>query len=166
MEGPLDRHNCAVLDVNQDNIPDILCGLGAVSGTEFGYSEVYLTNATDGSLVKATRGHGLDKFPTMRNRFMKTLKGADGSDLVFLATKGTRRDDGLPNNHRMFRLVHPTNETFHFEEVLPRPWSRYTEASCLQIVDSTKMDSTMCCCATRNHVGWPLYKTLMAHGRL
>ena len=135
MEGPLDRHNCATLDVNQDGVPDVLCGLGAVSGTELGYNEVYVTNTTDGTLTKAPQGHGLDKFPTMRNRFMKTLKGADGSDLVFLATKGTVREDGLPNNHRMFRLTHPSNGTFRFREVLPRPWSHYTQVSCLQIVD-------------------------------
>lgn len=141
MEGPLDRHNCATLDVNNDNIPDVLCGLGAVSGTQFGFNEVYVTNATDGSLQKAPQGHGLDKYPTMRNRFMKTLKGADGSDLVFLATKGVRREDGLENNHRMFRLVHPSsnsttnNSTVYFEEVVPKPWARYTEASCVEVVD-------------------------------
>ena len=39
------------------------------------------------TLEKVEREHGLEKFPTMRNRLLVTLKGAnDGSSLVFLAT--------------------------------------------------------------------------------
>ena len=29
----IDRHDCAIMDVNQDNVPDVLCGIGADSGT-------------------------------------------------------------------------------------------------------------------------------------
>jgi hypothetical protein len=28
----IDRHDCEVMDVNQDNVPDVLCGVGADSG--------------------------------------------------------------------------------------------------------------------------------------
>ena len=28
----IDRHDCAVMDVNQDTVPDVLCGVGADSG--------------------------------------------------------------------------------------------------------------------------------------
>ena len=86
------------------------CGVGANKGTGLGFNEVYVTQTEDselgpkGSLVKTLLDHGLNKYPTMRNRFMETLKAADGSSMVFLATKGVKRADGEKNQHRMFRL--------------------------------------------------------------
>ena len=125
-----------------------------------GYNEVYLTQAFDnelgpkGSLVKVTEDHGLQKFPSMRNRMMETLQGADGSSLVLLATRGEPRADGQPNQHRMFRLL--TQQTdrplgFYFEHVRG-PWMRYTKVECLQIVDVNQDgldDIVMCNMYTR-----------------
>lgn len=142
IDGPrnLDRHDCTLVDANDDGLPDVVCGVGANSGRGNGFNELYLTQAEDsalgakGSLVKILEGHGLHLFPTMRNRFAASLKAADGSTLVILATRGQPRDDGEPNQHRMFRLQHQGPLGYFFEHV-PGPWIQYTKASCLHIVD-------------------------------
>lgn len=67
---------------------------------------------------------------------MRTLRGADDSQLVFLATQGSRREDREPNQHRMFRLVETVPESSsYFEEVRPAPWQRYSRARCVLVVD-------------------------------
>jgi len=111
----------------------------------FGYNEVYLTQP-EGSLVKVLQGHNLNKFPTMRNRLMAKLKGADGSSLILLATEGKPRADGEPNQHRMFRLEHKGPLGFWFRHV-PGPWVRHTYANCLQIVDINQdgLDDILMC---------------------
>jgi hypothetical protein len=40
------------MDVNKDNVTDIICGVGALKGQGYGYTELYLTSPEDGSLVK------------------------------------------------------------------------------------------------------------------
>lgn len=101
LNGPKDRHDCAALDMNNDGIKDIACGIGAFRGTGDGFNEVYLTNPLDGSVSEVLDPHGLQKYTTMRNRLMVTLKrDADGSTLVLLATRGKPRTDGLSNEHR------------------------------------------------------------------
>jgi len=99
-----DRHDCAMLDVNQDGVPDVLCGVGANKGqSNTNRNEVFLTEiAVDEdtgekktSLVQVTQLHGLEKYFTMRNRLMATLKDAQGNSMVLLGTLGTVRDDGL-----------------------------------------------------------------------
>ena len=117
------------------------CGVGANKGEGMGFNEVYVTQTEDnelgpkGSLVKITDGRGLHKYATMRNRYMKTLRAVDGSQLVFLATKGVPRTDGLENQHRMFRLKKTKHRFgFRFRHV-PGPWIKHTDASCLEIAD-------------------------------
>jgi len=100
LNAPKDRHDCVALDVNGDDVPDIVCGIGAVRGTGDGFNELYLTNPADGSVSEVLEPHGLQKYTTMRNRLMVTLKGADNSTMVLSATRGVPRDDGLPNQHR------------------------------------------------------------------
>jgi FG-GAP-like repeat len=112
-------------------------------GTGSGYNEVYLTTKTNG-IEKILKGHGLQKYPTMRGRFIEKLKGADGSDLVFLATRGAPRTDSEPNSHRMFRLIkrpprygNPYNQSWVFAEVrnIGMVWNVNTIASCLVVAD-------------------------------
>lgn len=91
----IDRHVCTTLDVDKDGFQDIICLIGADSGTGRGYNELYFTSE-DGSLQKVF-GHGLDKYPTMRNRRIALLKGDMGEEFVFMATKGVPRSDGNDN---------------------------------------------------------------------
>jgi len=148
----VDRHGCSLMDVNNDDVPDVLCGVGANRGTGFGYNEVYLTETGNstlhemGSLVKVLQGHGLHRFPTMRNRKMATLKGANGESLVFLTTDGNHRADGEPNQHRMFRLDDGGEHGFIFRHV-PGPWTQYSSAHCLEVVDVNQdgLDDLLIC---------------------
>lgn len=113
-----------------------VCGVGAIEGTGFGFNEVYVVQP-DGSLVKKLRKHGLNRWPTMRNRIMIKLTAADdGLPLIMLATLGTRRDDGQSNVHRMFKLI-PDDSRRHgfFFKPHKGPWTRYTEAQCAHKID-------------------------------
>ena len=101
-------------------------------GTGNGFNELYLTQA-DGSLVKVPEAAGLQKYPTMRTRFVKVLTSADGSKLVFIATLGVPREDGKPNQHRMFCLITVLDD-FYFEEV-DGPWIQHTVSGCLHVAD-------------------------------
>jgi hypothetical protein len=134
----LDRHDCVAVDINADGIPDIICGVGANNGQGLGYNEVYLTNPATGQVTKVLQGHGLHRWPTMRNRFVTTLSSATdpNTTLVFFAVKGVRRYDGRSNIHRMFQLIRTTKNShgFYFQHV-PGPWNRYTTATCLHTVD-------------------------------
>lgn len=138
----IDRHSCLALDVNYDGLLDIICLVGADKGTGRGFNEVYLTTKA-GNLVKVLEGHGLQKYPSMRSRLIVSLKGADGSQLVFIATKGIPRRDHKTNVHRMFRLtnstekspVHGYNQSFFFEEVKGTVWQRNSIVACLLKVD-------------------------------
>jgi len=130
----IDRHDCTTLDVNGDGFMDVVCGVGADAGRGEGFNELYLTDPSNGSLYKVLQGHGLHKYPSMRNRKTVTLKSADGASLVFMATQGARRDDLQPNNHRMFRLDQNSTHSFFFNEV-DGPWIRHTRAECLRVVD-------------------------------
>ena len=124
--------------------------------TGLGYNEVYITQTAEnqtsvppGSLVKALQDHGLQQFPSMRNRWMQTLVAADGASLVLLATRGEPRADGQPNEHRMFRLQVPAPNTthgFYFHHV-PGPWMQLTKVECLQIVDINQdgLDDILMC---------------------
>ncbi len=119
-------------------MPDILCGVGANKGTGHGYNEVYLTtnstnvtinpssNASTNAVKKVLKGHGLQKYTTMRNRLWTTLRGADGSNLLFMATKGVPRKDGEINNQKMFRhRVIRTKETSNPETAINSTHSFY-----------------------------------------
>lgn len=113
----IDRHDCVTMDVNHDGAEDIICGVGANKGTGYGYNELYLTQ-DDGTLKKIPSGHGLQEYNTMRNRLSTTLKGLDGVEYVFFATKGVARRDGRYNVHRMFQNVYESEEIMpYFKEV-------------------------------------------------
>ena len=74
-------------------------------GRGSGVNEVYLTQ-TDGSLTLILN-HGLENYPSMRSREIKVLKAANGDRLVFVSTYGGERDDGLPNDFRLYQRVVP-----------------------------------------------------------
>ena len=137
-ERNMDRHDCVVMDVNFDgHADDVVCGVGAEEGTGYGYNEVYITQQGTGVLVKALENHGLNRWPTMRNRKMITLTAADGLPLVLLATKGVRRADGASNVHRMFKLSPNSNKEhgFFFSPITievpsilrTRPWTKHAK---------------------------------------
>lgn len=111
----IDRHGCTSLDVNKDGILDLICVVGADKGGGNGYTELYLTQA-DGSLKKVLH-HGLQKYPTVRARFVNTLYNtADEGNIthVFISAFGTGRTDGEVNHHTMYRLI---DGEPYFEEV-------------------------------------------------
>jgi FG-GAP-like repeat len=147
----IDRHDCAVMDVNHDGKLDVICAVGADMGKGTGFTEVYLTvdNAfLVNKLQKVPRGHGLQKYPSTRSRLVERLRGADGSELIFIATRGEPRSDNLTNVHRMYRHVKSTLDasattanatahpnSFYFEDV-PGPWElMQTDATCLIVAD-------------------------------
>lgn len=109
---------------------------GAIEGTGYGFNEVYVSQP-NGTLVKKLRGHGLNRWPTMRNRVMIQLTAADdGLPLLLLGVRGKRREDGLTNVHRMFKLV-PDESRQHGFFFYPHngPWTRYTKANCAHKID-------------------------------
>jgi FG-GAP-like repeat len=127
-------------DRHIDRHDDIICGVGANKGSGIGYTELYLGTMEDGNsttnrVKKVAHGRGLQKHPTTRTRFVRALRSADGSDLIFIAARGATRVDGQENVHRMYRNVAPANASrsqhnFYYEEV-PGPWRRNSQASCL-----------------------------------
>lgn len=131
-DGPavIDRHDCGVLDVDNDGIVDLYCLVGANSGRGAGYNELYLTNP-DGSLRKV-RTHGLQKYNGMRGRYTSTISGKNGTQFIFIATKGVVRRDGKANEHRMFRKTGVAPDYF-VEEF--GDWIRHTNASFVKSVD-------------------------------
>jgi hypothetical protein len=119
----IDRHYCVTMDVNRDGRDDVLCNVGASKGKGEGFNELYITQP-DGSLLKiqvrmnlgrpgswprafaltdlssttSQSGHGLQKYPTMRNRRAVTLRDGSGAEsLVLFTTLGTPRSDGRPD---------------------------------------------------------------------
>jgi hypothetical protein len=62
----IDRHGCTPLDVNDDGVPDIICGVGANKGTGHSYNEVYVTAYQGGNITKVYDGAGLQKYTTVR----------------------------------------------------------------------------------------------------
>uniref|UniRef100_A0A7S2UK60 Integrin alpha N-terminal domain-containing protein n=1 Tax=Attheya septentrionalis TaxID=420275 RepID=A0A7S2UK60_9STRA len=100
--GNIDRHGCVAIDLNGDLKEDMVCMVGADGGDGVGFNEVYLTQE-DGTLSKIFN-HGLDEYPTLRAREIYPLRSfSDGSLLLFITTNGIPRDDGKPNEHRMYK---------------------------------------------------------------
>ena len=64
----IDRHDCGVIDANNDGLPDIYCLVGANRGRGLGFNELYLTRQ-DGSLFKMER-HALQRFTGARTRYV------------------------------------------------------------------------------------------------
>lgn len=149
----IDRHDCVKVDANYDGLDDIICGVGANKGKGEGFNELYLGTNHSGSsnrLAKVGRARGLQKHSTTRTRFVKTLKSADGSDLVFIAARGAPRSDGETNVHRMYRNVIPKRpspkRSFYYSEV-KGPWREHTRASCLitQDLNGDGLDDILIC---------------------
>jgi hypothetical protein len=123
VDGPrhIDRHDCARIDANADGLPDIVCVVGANKGTGNGFHELYITQS-DGRLERILEGHGLNKYASLRTRFVVALDAADGGKLIFIANLGIPRFDGRTNANRLFRLRSPSDEDGarpFFEEVDP-----------------------------------------------
>ena len=137
LQAGVDRHGCnAEVDVNGDGVPDVICAAGAGKGQGEGENELYITQS-NGSLRKVQRAdHGLSRFPSMRSRHIAPLRAADGAQLVLVSTQGEPRDDGLPNQHRMFRLQPPQagREPLFTQE--PGPWEMHFDPNgCMHIAD-------------------------------
>lgn len=128
IDGPevIDRHDCGVVDVNNDGNPDLYCLVGADGGQGDGYNELYLTNP-DGSLLKVPT-HALQKYTTMRGRYTTVLNDR----FIMIANKGVVRTDGRPNEHRMFQV---TGQAPDFFEEVEGPWIKHTNSSFCQSVD-------------------------------
>jgi FG-GAP-like repeat len=127
------------MDVNKDGYDDIICNVGAGMGRGAGYNELFMTDAT-GSIAQLLNQSGdnplaspsgLQKYPTMRNRVATTLRNKAGEKVyVFMGTKGDPRDDGKPNQHRMFKNVYTSPDNFPYFVEVPGPWIRLFEAPC------------------------------------
>jgi hypothetical protein len=93
----IDRHACVRMDVNKDGLEDIVCSVGGGKGVGVGYNELYITQE-NGTLRKIQRDHGLQKYPSMSNRFTVVLKNGEGEKkFVFFATVRGPRKDNLTN---------------------------------------------------------------------
>jgi hypothetical protein len=133
-----DRHACVTMDVNRDGYDDIICNVGALLGRGEGYNELFLTDPITGSVNQLLYGandltspSGLQKYPTMRNRVAATLRNKAGEKAyVFMGTKGVPREDGMPNQHRMFKNVYTAPGAFPYFVEVPGPWIRLFEAPC------------------------------------
>lgn len=137
-DGPmfvLDRHECAAMDINNDGLMDIYCLMGADRGQGLGFNEVYLTQA-DGSLKKV-RKHALQRYKGARTRRTAILKSVNGTELAFISASYGPREDGLVNQHSMFRktgINTPGYKRRYFEHV-KGAWQRHTNASCAIAAD-------------------------------
>lgn len=121
-ENKIDRHDCVSLKVNNDNLDDIVCLVGAKRATGFGYHELYLSN-TDGSLRKV-KNHGLHKYPTLSTRAAAKLRHrqSETPNLVFIGVYAKDRKDGNINSNRMFRT---TGGSYPYFKELFGPWTKY-----------------------------------------
>jgi FG-GAP-like repeat len=138
----IDRHDCTAVDANGDGVKDLVCGVGADGGQGYGYNEVYLTQE-NGTLTKVLDGHGLQRYPTLRVRFVDTLSDPFGNPLIFLTTHGTTRKDNATNTHKLFRRVLNESEgahasSFFFEDAAEEsssPLTRYSDATVVVVAD-------------------------------
>lgn len=128
----IDRHDCTTIDVNRDGIMDIICVIGANKGEGEGYTELYLTQP-DGSLEKVP-DHGLQIYPTVRARYVKTLRNSvDPGNIthVFISAFGSVRSDGAWNVHALYRLL---DSPPYFEPV-PGSYNKHAFAMQLKVFD-------------------------------
>lgn len=150
----IDRHDCVKLDVNGDHLDDIICVLGAYKGKGGAYNELYFTDPTNNRLEKQ-RNHGLWAFLNMRTRFLVALRSPDSrgkDDRLFVATKAVKRDDGKPNQHRMFKVI---ARPPYFEE-LSGPWVNYGfSPECVVVgdINSDGLDDLIACEGNRRKDG-------------
>lgn len=98
----IDRHVCASMYVDDDDLKDIICFTGAGGAKGKGFSEIYLTQP-DGSVRKVRGKHGLQDIVTMSTRSLTTLTWAkdNTTQLVFVGTTGKKRFDGKPYGHQV-----------------------------------------------------------------
>lgn len=140
----IDRHDCVKMDINKDGLVDIVCLVGADRGQGRGFNEVYLTQR--GGTIRKVPTHGLQKYPSMRNRLAVALKTPSGEDLIYIATNGADRGDGSTNAHRMFKNVYKTNPGLMFQEI-NGPFNLYSNVDCLVAADinGDGMDDLLVC---------------------
>jgi hypothetical protein len=119
------------MDVNRDGLPDIACTIGAGSGRGEGFTQLFMT-LPNGTLSLVGNAHGLQKYPTMRNRVAVALKNKRGvREYLFMGTQGSKRKDGRSNLHRMFRNVYSAPGRFPYFVEVPGPWAeRLFPATC------------------------------------
>jgi FG-GAP-like repeat len=134
-----DRHACVTMDVNKDGYEDIICNVGAGQGKGEGFNELFMTTAagpivqllSNSSANRLASPSGLQKFPTMRNRVAAVLRNKAGEKAyVFMGTLGVPREDGRPNQHRMFKNVYTAASKFPYFVEVPGPWIRLFAAPC------------------------------------
>jgi hypothetical protein len=129
------------MDVDRDGLPDIICGVGAGAGLGVGYTELYMTQPNGTlSLLAAPSPHGLQKYPTSRNRVAVTLRNKQGvKEYVFMGTQGKKRADGGSNLHRVFRNVYSAPGVFPYFVEVRGPWAAagLFDASCAAAGDFT-----------------------------
>lgn len=132
----IDRHDCVSLKVNNDNLEDIVCWVGARKAKGYGYHELYLTNA-NGSLRKVA-DHGLQKYPTLSTRAAAKLrhKQSKSPNLVFVGVMNIVREDGKVNSNRMFKT---TGGRYPYFQELMGPWTKYNDVM-RAIVADVNMD--------------------------
>lgn len=122
-----DLHPCVPIDIDMDGVLDLACVVGAKKGTGAGYNQFHITDPKTGILGKKLEGpNDLQKYPSMRTRYFIKVKAADGGELVMITTIHGKREDGKPNQHRMFRQ----NRPYQFDEV-KGPWIQHTTYDCV-----------------------------------
>lgn len=126
----IDRHGCTFFDVNKDGLPDIVCGVGANKGEGFGYTELYFTQE-DGSIKKYLE-HGLQKYPTVRARYVKSIHNTvENVTHVVISAFGTGRADGEVNYHTLYRHI----EGPPFFEEVRGPWNKNAKTTSVTVAD-------------------------------
>jgi len=119
----VDRHDCEMIDVNNDATPDIVCAVGYEKDKNMGHNELYLTNPNTRE-INIVANHGMHNFKYMKSRSLATLRSynqpnTSPKNLIFVATNGEVLSNGRSNNHRMFKTL-PSAP--YFQEV-PGPWT-------------------------------------------